>query len=109
MSAAIAWWIIIVTVAVINFLSRLSFIAIFARVDMPPFVARALRFVPAAMLTAIVVPPIVFAGPSTLAFSYANPKLVAALIAAAIAWRTKNVSLTIATGMATLWAAQWLR
>jgi branched-subunit amino acid transport protein len=108
MSAAFAWWIIIVAVAVINFLSRLSFIAVFARVDMPPLVGRALRFVPAAMLTAIVVPPIVFATPATLAFSYTNPKLVAALVAAAIAWRTKNVTLTIAAGMAALWAVQWL-
>ena len=107
MSAALAWWIIIVVVAAINFLSRLSFIAVFARVDMPPFVARALRFVPAAMLTAIVVPSVVFTAPATIEFSYTNPKLVAVLVAAVLAWRTRSVALTIAAGMVTLWVAQW--
>ena len=62
----------------------------FAKVEMPPLVARALRFVPAAMLMAIVVPSVVFSSPGTLAFNYTNPKLVAALVAAAVAWHTQE-------------------
>ncbi len=57
-----AWWTVILVVGALNYLSRLSFIAVFARVEMPPAIARALRFVPAAMLTAIVVPAVVFVG-----------------------------------------------
>ena len=109
MISASGWWIVILVVGVLNYLSRLSFIALFARVEMPPLVARALRFVPAAMLMAIVVPSVVFPAPDTLAFSYTNPKLVAALVAAAVAWRTKNAMATMAVGMLTLWVAQWLR
>jgi branched-subunit amino acid transport protein len=108
MSSALAWWIVILAVGALNYLSRLSFIAVFARIDIPPVVARALRFVPAAMLTAIVVPSIVFVAPATLQFSYTNPKLVAALVAALVAWRTKSVVGTMVTGMITLWIAQWL-
>ena len=108
MSSAHAWWAIIGIVGMLNFLSRLSFIAVFARVEMPPPVARALRFVPAAMLTAIVVPAVVFAAPATLLFSYTNPKLVAALAAALIAWRTNSATATMAAGMVALWIAQWL-
>ncbi len=108
MSSTIAWWAVILVVGALNFLSRLSFIAVFARVEMPASVARALRFVPAAMLTAIVVPAVVFAAPGTLAFSYANPKLVAALSATFIAWTTRSPVATMATGMAALWLAQWL-
>jgi branched-subunit amino acid transport protein len=108
MSAAGTWWIVILVVAVLNYLSRLSFIALFARVEMGPFVARALRYVPAAMLTAIVVPAVVFTAPATLAFSYTNPKLVAALVAALVAWRTKSATATMVTGMAALWIAQWV-
>ena len=108
MSSTIAWWAVIVIVGVLNFLSRLSFIAVFARVEMPPPVGRALRFVPAAMLTAIVVPAVVFVTPGALVFSYTNPKLVAALAAAFIAWATRSAVATMATGMAALWLAQWL-
>ncbi len=108
MSSAWSWWIVIVVVGALNYLSRLSFIALFAHIEMPPFVARALRFVPSTMLTAIVVPAVVFTAPATLAFSYTNPKLVAALVAALIAWRTKNATATMVGGMVALWIAQWL-
>jgi branched-subunit amino acid transport protein len=108
MSSAWTWWIVILVVGMLNYLSRLSFIALFARVEIPPLIARALRFVPAAMLTAIVVPAVVFTAPATLAFSYTNPKLVAALVAALIAWRTKSATATMGAGMVALWTAQWL-
>jgi len=108
MSSAWSWWVVIVVVGALNYLSRLSFIALFAHVEMPPFVSRALRFVPSTMLTAIVVPAVVFTAPATLSFSYTNPKLVAALAAALIAWRTKNATATMVDGMVALWIAQWL-
>jgi branched-subunit amino acid transport protein len=107
MSSAWSWWVVILVVGALNYLSRLSFIALFARVEMAPSVARALRFVPASMLTAIVVPAVVFAAPATLVFSYTNPKLVAALVAALVAWRTKSTTATIAAGMVALWTVQW--
>ena len=107
-SSALEWWVVIVVVGALNFLSRLSFIAVFARFEMPPVVARALRFVPAAMLTAIVVPAVVFSAPGTLAFTYTNPKLVAAAVAAAVAWRTRNSVATMGVGMIALWLAQWV-
>ena len=109
MTSAYDWWIVIVVVGLLNYLSRLSFIAVFAKVQMPPLVARALRFVPAAMLMAIVVPAVVFSSPGTLAFSYTNPKLVAGLAAAAVAWYTRNAVATMTLGMATLWIVQWVR
>ncbi len=70
---------------------------------MPPLLARALRHVPAAMLTAIVVPAIVFAAPGVLSLDAGNVKLVAALVAGVVAWRWRNTLLTIAVGMAALW------
>ena len=108
MSSAWSWWIVIFVVGSLNYLSRLSFIALFAHVEMPPLVARALRFVPSTMLTAIVVPAIVFTAPATLAFSYTNPKLVAALVAALIAWRSRSPTATMVGGMVALWIAQWV-
>jgi branched-subunit amino acid transport protein len=101
-------WSLIVVVGAINFAARLSFIALFARREMPPLLARALRHVPAAMLTAIVVPAIVFATPGVLRLDAGNVKLIAALAAGIAAWRWRNTLLTIGTGMAALWLLQWL-
>lgn len=105
--SALVWWVVILAVGALNFLSRLSFIALFSRIEMPRFAARALRFVPAAMLTAIIVPAVVFVAPSTLVFSYTNPKLVAALLASFVAWRTKSAMATMGSGIIALWLAQW--
>jgi branched-subunit amino acid transport protein len=75
---------------------------------MPPLLARALRHVPAAMLTAIVVPAIVFAAPGVLRLGLGNVKLIAALMAGIVAWRWRNTLLTIGVGMGALWLLQWL-
>ena len=107
MSASLGLWIVILAVGALNFMSRASFIALFSRWPMPPLVARALRFVPVAMLTAIVVPPVFFRAAGAADPGLDNAKLLAALVAAAVAWRTRSVTATIAVGMATLWLTQW--
>jgi branched-subunit amino acid transport protein len=56
LDGALKLWTVIVVVGALNYLSRLSFIAFFASREMPPLLARALKFVPAAMLTALVIP-----------------------------------------------------
>ena len=67
---------------------------------------RALQFVPPAVLTAIIAPEL-FLQDGSLSLSLANGRLVAGLIAILVAWRTKNVVLTILTGMAAMWLIQW--
>jgi branched-subunit amino acid transport protein len=105
-TSQLAIWSLIVVVGAINFAARLSFIALFARREMPPLLARALRHVPAAMLTAIVVPAIVFAAPGVIRLDVGNVKLTAALVAGVVAWRWRNTLLTIGVGMAALWLLQ---
>jgi branched-subunit amino acid transport protein len=100
-------WLVIFAVGAINYAARLSFIAFFARREMPPLLARALKHVPAAMLTAIVVPAVVFTAPGTLELGLGNSKLIAAVIAGFVAWRGRNVPLTIGVGMAALWLAEY--
>jgi branched-subunit amino acid transport protein len=101
-------WVVILAVGAINYLSRASFIALFARWPMPSLVARALRFVPAAMLTAIVVPPVMFRAAGAVDPDLANAKLIAAVVAAIVVWRTRSVTATMVTGMIALWLSQWL-
>lgn len=108
MSATMTFWVVVVAVGALNYLSRLSFIALFARLQMPSLVARALRYVPAAMLTAIVAPAVALRGAGDVDPMLADAKAAAALVAALVAWRTRSTTATIVAGMAALWLAQWL-
>ena len=107
MSKETTIWLAIFAVGAINYIARLSFIALFARRDIPPLLAEALKHVPAAMLTAIVVPAVVFAAPGVLRLDPGNAKLIAAVAALAVALWRKSTTLTIVVGMLTLWLAQY--
>jgi branched-subunit amino acid transport protein len=101
MDGALKLWTVVAIVGVLNYLSRVSFIAIFARRQVPALLARAFRYVPAAMLTALVLPMIVGApGAPVLASA---PKIVAAAVAAGVAFRTHSTLKTLASGMLALW------
>jgi branched-subunit amino acid transport protein len=106
MDATLKLWSVVVIVGALNYLSRLSFIALFARRRVPPLLGRAFRYVPAAMLTALVVPMVV-AAPGG-AWLPALPKIGAALVAGVVAFATHSQLKTLACGMVTLWALQAL-
>lgn len=100
-------WALILAIGVVTFLIRLSFIGLFGYLDeIPPQVERGLRFVPAAVLAALVAPSFVTLDPG--AGGVAVDKLAAGLVAAGVAWRTENVFLTIGAGMATLWVVRFV-
>lgn len=102
MDGALKLWIVILAVGALNYLSRLSFIAIFANREMPPLLARALKFVPAAMLTALVL-PMVLSPSAAGALGGVNPRIPAAIVAAVVAFHTHSTLKTLGAGMATLW------
>jgi branched-subunit amino acid transport protein len=108
MDRIVTIWVVTLVVGLLNFASRVSFIAWFARNDMPPLLARALRHVPVAMLTAIVVPALVFILPGVVNLSPHNAKLIAGLAAGVVAWWSRNTVLTIGVGMGTLWSVRYL-
>ena len=85
-----------------TFLIRLSFIALLGRMQVPAWVRRILPYVPTAALTAIIVPELLMRG-DILFVSVSNTRLIAGLLACAVAWRTKNAFLTIGVGMVALW------
>jgi branched-subunit amino acid transport protein len=95
----------LVAAGVLTYLTRLSFIALLGRFELPPLAARALRFVPPAVLSAIIFPELMLRG-EELQLGWRNARLLSGLIAALVAWRTRNVFLTIAVGMAALWGLQ---
>ncbi len=85
----------------VTFLERYPMLALVGRLKLPDRVAQALKFVPPAVLAAIVVPDVFLRG-NTLALTADNARLIAALVAVLVSWRTKNLLLTIVVGMATL-------
>ncbi len=107
MDAALKLWLVIVVVGALNYLSRLSFIAFFARRSVPPALARTLRYVPVAMLTALIV-PMVLPGPPLVVPDVPTPRIVAALVAGVVAWLTHSTPKTLVAGMLALWLLQAL-
>ena len=63
---------------------------------------RPLRYVPPAVLAALVLPDLVTLGPSVAA-TLLDERLIAGAVAGVVAWRTENVFATIAVGMGVLW------
>lgn len=100
-------WLVMIVGGALTFAMRLSFIYLFGKFEFPPLVRRALRYVPAAVLSAIVLPAMFLPG-GVVDLSLANYRLLAGLAAVVVAWRTKNTLLTILAGMAVLILAVWL-
>jgi len=92
---------------VITFAIRLAMLL--GQFEMPTVVQRALRYVPFAVLSAIIAPELLLPAPNNaLNISLGNARLLAGVIAIVVAARTHNVLLTIIVGMVTLWLLLWL-
>ncbi len=100
-------WLIMIAIGLITYAIRLSFILLFGRMEVSRDVRRALRFVPVAVLPAIIFPELLIRDGS-LYLSPGNERLLAGLLAVLVAWRTKNALLTIVVGMAVLLLMQVL-
>ena len=98
----------IIAIGIGTFVLRISFIELAGRMPLPVRVSRALRFLPAAVLSAIILPAVLKLPDGTLDFTPTNPKIIAAFVATLIAWRTRNAVITILGGMALFWLLNWL-
>ncbi len=94
-------WLIMLAVGALTFAIRLSFILLWGQIEVPGWLQRALRFVPPAVLTAIIFPELLMPA-GVVDVSFSNTRLVAGLLAAIVVWRTRNIVLTILVGMGVL-------
>lgn len=92
-------WAVIFAAGLITYLIRLSFILALERLKLPGWFTRALRYVPPAVLSAILVPGLADWN-GRIDLSWHNPQILAGIAAGLTAWRTRNVVLTLAAGMA---------
>ncbi len=94
--------------ALVTFAARYPLLVLVGKLQLPQPVLRALKFVPIAVLTAIITPAIIFPRSNRPEFALSNEYLVAAIVAALVAWRSRNVLLTIVVGMLMLLAWRWI-
>ena len=98
-------WLLLICMGLVTYAIRLSLIVLIGRVNLPPIIQWGLCLVPPAVLSAIIFPELLMPG-GTLDLSLGNLRLLAGTLAAAVAWRTRNVLLTIGVGMVVLWVLQ---
>ena len=100
-------WIVFLLGGLITFGMRFSFIYLFGKFHIPETVRRALHYVPPAVLSAIIFPEL-FLRNGTLDLSLGNYRLLAGLVAVAVAWFSKNTLITIIAGMIALFVFRFL-
>jgi branched-subunit amino acid transport protein len=94
-------WLLMLLAGLITFGMRFSFVFLLGRFEVPETMRRALHYVPPAVLSAIVFPEL-FLRNGSLDLSLGNSRLLAGVVAVAVAAWTKNSLLTILAGMAAL-------
>lgn len=89
---------VILGMAVVTYATRAGLLLAGGRVRLPPRLEQALRYLPVALLTAIVVPAMLVRN-DALALTWRNDYLWAGIVCIVVAWRTKNVLWTVLTGL----------
>ena len=100
-------WLAIVGMGMVTFALRASLLVLPERVRLPELLRRSLRYVPAAVLTAIYAPEL-FLQQGAIALTPENEKLLAGLVACAVAWHFRITFVTIAAGLVSLHLFAWL-
>ncbi|ERG98514.1 MAG: putative membrane protein [Haloquadratum sp. J07HQX50] len=98
----IAIWSVILTLGILTYTIRASFVTLFGLIDdVPPEITNALRYVPPAVLAALTVPA--FLSPTGSVEIIGNERVFAGIAATAAAWYFDDVTATIVVGMCILW------
>jgi branched-subunit amino acid transport protein len=102
-------WLVMLLGGLITFGMRFSLIYLLGegKIEIPETIRRALHYVPPAVLSALIAPELVF-HEGTLNLSLDNPRLLAGLLAIAVAWFSRNTLLTILVGMLALFLLQFV-
>lgn len=92
---------------IITFGIRFIMFAFAGKLSFPNWLAKSLKFVPPAVLTAIIIPAVIMPS-GVIDISLSNNYLIAALFAFVIALVTKNLLKTIGLGMSFFLVLQYL-
>ena len=97
---------VIFLLTICSVVTRAAFMVFGDYIPLPESVRRALRYAPAAALTAIVTPELLPWAPGL--GPVFDPKLVAGIVAVLVYLCTRSAVLLIVAGMVALWGMRWL-
>jgi branched-subunit amino acid transport protein len=95
-------WLLVLGMTAVTFAVRYPILALVGRVNLPPGVMDAMRYIPPAVLAAIIAPAVLMPQ-GTLWVGWENSYLVAGIVTGLISWRTGKLLWTILGGMAAFW------
>lgn len=96
----------IICMAVATYFTRFASPLLLGSTGVPRWLARLLKHVPTAMLTALIAPAIL-APQGFLEIGPANHYLLAGMVAAFMAWRRQPPAVTMGSGMAMMLILRW--
>lgn len=99
-------WLLIVGAGIGTYLLRVSMVALLSNVETPVWVDRITSFVMPAAFAALAASAVLRAG--GVASVESVPRVVAILVAIAVAHRTRSTPLTLTAGLGALWIATGL-
>ncbi|MFZ5943506.1 MAG: AzlD domain-containing protein [Bacillota bacterium] len=94
---------IIIGMAVVTYLTRIGSLIILQYTGIPHWVEEWLKHVPTAILTALIIPSLILPK-GYIDLSINNHYLVAGIVSAIIAYKSRNIIMTIGLGMATIFS-----
>ena len=100
-----AVWLTILSMALVTYATRVIML-LALRGEVAPWLQRWLGYVPVAVFTALILPPLLI-GPGERPALMLGPALPAGVVGALVAWRSGNVVLTIAAGLVAFWLLKW--
>ena len=99
---------LIAGMALVTFIARYLMFGVARYVAFPRRLVRTLRYMPPAVLTAIIVPAVLMPAGQAVSLSYSNAYLVGGLAAFCVGWLSRNIWLTLPLGLLAFWGWQWL-
>lgn len=91
-------FLLILLLALVTYLPRIIPLLILSRLNLPTLLLEWLSFLPVAILGALLLPILVMPE-GEMFFSFHNPFLLAAFPTFLVAWKSKNLLLTVLLGM----------
>ncbi len=99
-------WLAIIGMALVTYVSRVTML-LALRGEVVPWLRRWLSYVPVAVFTALILPPLLIQSTNGSAALVISAALPAGLVGALVSWRTGNVLLTIVAGLMTFWVLRF--
>lgn len=101
------FWIITLAIAGGTFILRAVFIFVLGKADLSERTKSLLRYIPPSVFAALVASPI-FLHEGQVAWLEGRERIIAAAVAALVAWKFRNMIAVLVSGMGVLYLLMWL-